>query len=752
MTNPLLGPTIWGRPEIEGRILCGEYGVKLHVIEKHEVDNQSVFVHELIASNCSKSINEETVNDLYDEPNVIHIINYEGRNHFEPVLPVDGETSVLTLPYSGESKTPSQENPERIIQAAPSVDEENNQFLAKYSKQFNSNQRPKLAEDWSETIDEAKANADFKILKISTDEALGQVLKFMQILIKTVWTVLRPMIIQWQWIVKGELTERVISFKTPESQSFETLNLREIENEEDLIQELSSKGSFDLSLLLGTLKSRLQDAGQFNGDLLTIQLNTSKEFDTWRLIDYAARDNDSLSLRLLLLLGDWDLINQAEIMTNPLLGPTIWGRPEIEGRILCGEYGVKLHVIEKHEVDNQSEFVHELIESNCSKSIDKEQVYALYNEPNVIHIIINEGKSHFEPVLPSSPADGESPVPTGESRTPSQENLKPNNSASPSLEEKSTELLAKYSKKFNWDQCNSNEDQLRENLLRKDNNTKQTVWHKLASEGSIEMLKKLREWGKEKHQLDVFIGDSQEDFQNPLRVLKMKLLGWCGVGKSTLVETLKTGYIAILHWFRRSKSTGSALVWGLDHSFKKDQGKVAPASAWNQTQKLAGFPRPGMESMREKLEKNHGQGLDIFPKVFLLDCHAALSQGVKELKATLALLMLSLLRGVSGQPLVGQFTVAHLLVIKRRSVQPPARAVLGPVNPQPTKLRFGHPIVGAPEQSGWTLESKLRVEYALPATPAKDGYAGQTVRHKGAIQGIIEMLQKLQESGKIEEV
>ncbi|CAG0922873.1 unnamed protein product, partial [Notodromas monacha] len=182
MTNPLLGPTIWGRPEIEGRILCGEYGVKLHVIEKHEVDNQLLFAHQLIGSNYSKSIDEKTVYALYNEPNVIHIIN-EGRNHFEPVLPsspADGEKQVLTLPYSGESKTPSQENPERIIQAAPSVDEKNNQFLAKYSKQFNSNQRPKLAEDWSETIDEAKANADFKILKISTDETLDQVLEFMQ--------------------------------------------------------------------------------------------------------------------------------------------------------------------------------------------------------------------------------------------------------------------------------------------------------------------------------------------------------------------------------------------------------------------------------------------------------------------------------------------------------------------------------------------------------------------------------------------
>ncbi|CAG0922496.1 unnamed protein product, partial [Notodromas monacha] len=53
------------------------------------------------------------------------------------------------------------------------------------------------------------------------------------------------------------------------------------------------------------------------------------------------------------------------------------------------------------------------------------------------------------------------------------------------------------------------------------------------------------------------------------------------------------------------------------------------------------------------------------------------------------------------QPPVGQFTVAHPLAIKRQLVQPPARAVLGLANPQPTKLsnvRLGyhsaHQILG----------------------------------------------------------
>ncbi|CAG0919563.1 unnamed protein product [Notodromas monacha] len=55
---------------------------------------------------------------------------------------------------------------------------------------------------------------------------------------------------------------------------------------------------------------------------------------------------------------------------------------------------------------------------------------------------------------------------------------------------------------------------------------------------------------------------------------------------------------------------------------------------------------------------------------------------------------------VSGQPPDIQFTVAHPPAVKRRSLQLPARAVLGLSNPQPTKPRSGHLIVGAPQQLG----------------------------------------------------
>jgi len=80
--------------------------------------------------------------------------------------------------------------------------------------------------------------------------------------------------------------------------------------EDELILELSKQGSFKLPLLLNALQ--LGIGSQFKGsalDLLNVGLDVNQEIDTLRLIDYAARDEDSLSLRFLLLF-DWDLAHQ----------------------------------------------------------------------------------------------------------------------------------------------------------------------------------------------------------------------------------------------------------------------------------------------------------------------------------------------------------------------------------------------------------------------------------------------------------
>ncbi|WP_341821463.1 hypothetical protein [Wolbachia endosymbiont (group A) of Myopa testacea] len=77
----------WGDPEVEGRILCEKYDVKLHVIENQTVDNQDLSLHQLIDNSGSKNASEyNKVN--YDDSSVLHVIN-KGYAHFEPLLDIN---------------------------------------------------------------------------------------------------------------------------------------------------------------------------------------------------------------------------------------------------------------------------------------------------------------------------------------------------------------------------------------------------------------------------------------------------------------------------------------------------------------------------------------------------------------------------------------------------------------------------------------------------------------------------------------
>lgn len=77
----------WGDPEVEGRILCEKYKVKLHVIENQTVDNQDLSLHQLIDNSGSKNAGEyNKVN--YDDSSVLHVIN-KGYAHFEPLLDIN---------------------------------------------------------------------------------------------------------------------------------------------------------------------------------------------------------------------------------------------------------------------------------------------------------------------------------------------------------------------------------------------------------------------------------------------------------------------------------------------------------------------------------------------------------------------------------------------------------------------------------------------------------------------------------------
>ncbi len=69
---------IWGRPEIEGQMICQKYNVKLHVIEYHPGVG---LLHQIIDSSGSQSV--ENIN--YDEENIVHIIN-ENDSHFRAII------------------------------------------------------------------------------------------------------------------------------------------------------------------------------------------------------------------------------------------------------------------------------------------------------------------------------------------------------------------------------------------------------------------------------------------------------------------------------------------------------------------------------------------------------------------------------------------------------------------------------------------------------------------------------------------
>lgn len=74
---------IWGRPEIEGRMICEKYNVKLHVMEKHNIEGEGIWADQIIDKSGSKSVSTEDID--YTENNIIHMVN-KGRLHFEPIL------------------------------------------------------------------------------------------------------------------------------------------------------------------------------------------------------------------------------------------------------------------------------------------------------------------------------------------------------------------------------------------------------------------------------------------------------------------------------------------------------------------------------------------------------------------------------------------------------------------------------------------------------------------------------------------
>jgi hypothetical protein len=88
-----------------------------------------------------------------------------------------------------------------------------------------------------------------------------------------------------------------------------------------------------------------------------------------------------------------------EMSVLEIASPAISGRPNIEGRMLCQKYDIKLHIIEKHTTDHEEIFLHKLVDDVGSRYISLDENIEIYNQPWTIHIL-NEEYTHFVPVLP----------------------------------------------------------------------------------------------------------------------------------------------------------------------------------------------------------------------------------------------------------------------------------------------------------------------------------------------------------------
>ncbi|KRT86609.1 Ankyrin repeat-containing protein [Oryctes borbonicus] len=203
-----------------------------------------------------------------------------------------------------------------------------------YLKEFVLKENNSCIEEWR-LIDDQKEIRDFKILKITT-ETVDDVLYFMKRKLfrdtynqATHWffTVIkvttgpllltpeylsselamldnvRPVIIQWESKESGHL----IFFRQSGHTRF---CLIDINTNEILIEtEFASQHNFNFPLLLRALQNKM--GGYFNGNLLDATLDVKQEFDKWRFLDYSAKNDDSLSMRFLMLFG-WDLNERNE--------------------------------------------------------------------------------------------------------------------------------------------------------------------------------------------------------------------------------------------------------------------------------------------------------------------------------------------------------------------------------------------------------------------------------------------------------
>lgn len=128
---------------------------------------------------------------------------------------------------------------------------------------------------------------------------------------------------------------------------------------------------------------------------LTCEKYARGEHHTWvkQLIE-ADHQNFETYLSGIVFTGE-----EIENGNQELLGiaAAVWGRPEIEGRILSGKLGIHLHIIEvlASSIDGV-QIMEQIIDSEGSCSIDhlKEEDY---NNPDFVHLVVHQ--NHFVPLI-----------------------------------------------------------------------------------------------------------------------------------------------------------------------------------------------------------------------------------------------------------------------------------------------------------------------------------------------------------------
>ncbi len=81
-------------------------------------------------------------------------------------------------------------------------------------------------------------------------------------------------------------------------------------------------------------------------------------------------------------------------------GVALWGRSDLDGRIISEVLNIRLHIIEIVVIEQQVVLAHQLVDANGSKPIVAEkEISALYNDTRIIHLAVYQHSLHFVPVL-----------------------------------------------------------------------------------------------------------------------------------------------------------------------------------------------------------------------------------------------------------------------------------------------------------------------------------------------------------------